>query len=195
MKSKKTFDEQWEENKPLRLKAAKEYYANKPKFKTIDEARESGKKLDKRNWICLVKLSDGTEFYTITYFQYDWVKSGHVYGMWNELTLIEKVSSKKEKGGEAGVVSIGELVKMNRGELQRMYKEKFSIEASHQDHNSVATALFLNKRIKYVTEDDKKDLINKTNEYLEKHKGEYAKGGEINSSSDGIDWLITGNLF
>ena len=94
----KTFDEQYEENRPLRLKAAKEYYSNKQKFETIEDARKSKKKYG--NWICRVKLEDGTEFYTITNFQYNWVKSGDVYGIWNELTLIEKTKHSMEEGGD-----------------------------------------------------------------------------------------------
>jgi len=122
-KERKSFDEQYEEDRPLRAKASKEYYSNKPKFKTIQQARKEGAKYG--NWICKVKLPDGETFYTATNFQHQWVKSGNVFGMWNELTLVEKVGGSMEKGGEIDsrfrnslILSIASNRKLSREELQ-----------------------------------------------------------------------------
>jgi len=89
-----TFEDTYKANQPLRLAACKKYYDTplKRKFAAIEAARATKGKFG--NWICLVKMDDGTVFYTTHYFREKWVAPGWVLGMWNELTLIEKITSK-----------------------------------------------------------------------------------------------------
>ena len=89
--AKSYVDEQYELNRPLRIAACNKYYENRPKFKTFADAVDKAKK---GYWICHVKTPDGTEFYTEHFFQEKWVRKGDVYGMWNEITLIIKNTSK-----------------------------------------------------------------------------------------------------
>lgn len=85
------------DDKERKIKAIKAYYAGRPQLKTLEEARKQGNKFG--NWIIKVEVPDGTEFYTMTTFNEKWVYPGAVYGMWNELTLIEKAGSSMAKGG------------------------------------------------------------------------------------------------
>lgn len=85
------FEKEYQKNAPLRIAACKKYYTGRPICKTIEEARKvNGKTGRFGNWIVLIKIEDGTEFYTITSFHEKWVKPGQNYGMWNELHTIEK---------------------------------------------------------------------------------------------------------
>lgn len=84
----KTFNEIYESQLPLRSAACKEYYNNITKFKTIEQAKRP---YNKGQWICLVNTPGNDTFYVLHLFAHKWVKAGNVFGMWNELTLIEKI--------------------------------------------------------------------------------------------------------
>lgn len=84
-----TFAEQYEIDRPLREAACQKYYTAKLKANDIEEARI---KKQFGNWICKVITPMGEIFYTRTQFNQKWVKAGNVFGMWNELTLIEKTN-------------------------------------------------------------------------------------------------------
>jgi len=85
---KLTFSEQYEINRPLREAACQEHYKTKPKRASIVDARNIKKSFG--NWICKVETPQGEVFYTRTNFKEKWVRQGNIFGMWNELTLIEK---------------------------------------------------------------------------------------------------------
>ena len=87
-----TFSERYASEMPLRQEACKKYYENKLKAQSAEDCKKYWRqfKSNKGNWICLVKMPNGTQFYTVTSFQYEWVRAGDNYGMWNELFLIEK---------------------------------------------------------------------------------------------------------
>lgn len=88
MKQKVTFAEQYEIDRPLREAACQKYYENKLKTQDIEAAKKQRKY---GNWLCLVTTPMGEKFYTRTEFKEKWVNPGWVLGMWNELTLIEKL--------------------------------------------------------------------------------------------------------
>lgn len=81
------FDQEYIKNAPLRISAAKKYYLDRPQFETLEEARTKKQKYG--NWIILVQIEGEKPFYTMTTFKEKWVRAGDVYGIWNELKLIE----------------------------------------------------------------------------------------------------------
>jgi hypothetical protein len=85
---KMTFDEQYEFYRPLRNEACERYYSMRVKYKSLNDAENKGLK---GHWVCLVTQPNGTTFYVTHYFTQKWLYVGCVIGMWNELTLIEKI--------------------------------------------------------------------------------------------------------
>jgi hypothetical protein len=75
-----------------RIQLVKDHYKNRPKAETAQGAKIYGKKWG--NWVCLVDdkaQKNFKPFYTIVSFPQKWVSLGNVFGIWNELTLIEKL--------------------------------------------------------------------------------------------------------
>lgn len=84
----------------------------------------------------------------------------------NELTEEEYKKYFAQGGNIKGGYTIKELHSKNKEELVSLYKEKYGIEASHQDYDTIAAALYFGKRIKHLTEKQE-----------EKFKTKKAKGG------------------
>lgn len=102
---------QYGEHLPEVIRLFNEHYKDRPRFKTLTEARNSAGKYG--NWIIFVDSPDNNDFYTVTTFKEKWVKPKNVFGIWNELTLIEKTSNNKRMDG--GSIEKGEEKIKGRG--------------------------------------------------------------------------------
>lgn len=77
--------------------AQRKYYTHQTKYATIEQARDLTRKLPKRHnnpleygYLCLIQLDNVQKFYTVHYFP-KWTAPNWVLGMWNEITLIERL--------------------------------------------------------------------------------------------------------
>lgn len=152
----------FKEDKERKTKAIKAYYADRPQLKTLDEARKKGKRFG--NWIIKVNLPDGTEFYTMTTFKEKWVYPGAVYGMWNELTLIEKAGSSMAKGGtiDTDTALLPEVIAYYLAES--VILEKWKGKLTKENDAAIQEEIT-----------DWQDYLTKRAEYLYKHNADFKK--------------------